>query len=54
MEPGKIRTILNVGLPHPRRREDLIGTAAYENLHRKLIASFYAHVEDNIDSEVIL
>lgn len=54
MEPGKIRTILNVKLPHPRKRDDLIGTAEYENLHRKLIASFYAHVEDNIDSEVAL
>lgn len=54
MEPGRIRTILNVKLPHPRRRDDLIGTAEYENLHRKLIASFYAHVEDNIDSEVML
>ena len=54
MEPGKIRTILNVKLPHPRKRDHLIGTVEYENLHRKLIASFYAHVEDNIDSEVIL
>lgn len=54
MEPGRIRTILNVMLPHPRKRDDLIGTAEYENLHRKLIASFYAHVEDNIDSEVAL
>lgn len=54
MEPGKIRTILSVRLPHPRKRDDLIGTAEYENLHRKLIASFYAHVEDNIDSEVML
>ncbi len=54
MESGKIRTILSVRLPHPRKRDDLIGTAEYENLHRKLIASFYAHVEDNIDSEVML
>lgn len=54
MEPGRIRTILNVRLPHPRKRDDLIGTAEYETLHRKLIASFYAHVEDNIDSEVTL
>lgn len=54
MEPGKIRTILNVKLPHPRKRDNLIGTVEYENLHRKLIASFYAHVEDNIDSEVML
>lgn len=54
MEPGKIRTILSVRLPHPRKRDDLIGTTEYENLHRKLIASFYAHVEDNIDSEVML
>jgi NitT/TauT family transport system ATP-binding protein len=54
MEPGKIRTILDVDFSHPRTRDKLIGTEGYEKLHRKLIASFYAHVEDNIDSEVAL
>ena len=54
MEPGKIRTVLNVKLEHPRRRDELIGSEEYEKLHRKLIASFYEHVEDNIDSEVII
>lgn len=54
MEPGKIRTILDVGFAHPRVRDNLIRTEEYEKLHRKLIASFYAHVEDNIDSEVAL
>lgn len=54
MEPGKIRTILDVGFAHPRVRDELIRTEEYEKLHRKLIASFYAHVEDNIDSEVAL
>lgn len=54
MEPGKIRTVLPVEFPHPRKRESLMGTEDYEILHRKLIASFYAHVEDNIDAEVAL
>ena len=54
MEPGKIRTVLPVEFPHPRKRESLMGTEGYEILHRKLIASFYAHVEDNIDAEVAL
>lgn len=54
MEPGRIRTILPVQFPHPRKRDYLIGTDGYEILHRKLIASFYAHVEDSIDAEVAL
>ena len=54
MEPGKIRTEVEVNLPHPRKRDDLIGTTAYEELHRKLIASFYAQVQENIDAEVAL
>lgn len=54
MEPGKIRTVLPVEFPHPRKRESLMGTEVYEILHRKLITSFYAHVEDNIDAEVAL
>ena len=54
MEPGRIRTILPVPFPHPRKRDYLIGTDGYEILHRKLIASFYAHVEDSIDAEVAL
>ena len=54
MEPGRIRSVLPVEFPHPRKRENLMGTVGYEKLHRKLIASFYAHVEDNIDAEVAL
>lgn len=54
MEPGKIRTVLPVEFSHPRKRESLMGTESYEILHRKLITSFYAHVEDNIDAEVAL
>ena len=54
MKPGKIRSILQVELPHPRKRDDLIGTQGYEKLHRKLIASFYEQVQDNIDAGVAL
>ncbi len=54
MEPGRIRTVLDVAFPHPRRRDDLIGTVEYEKLHRKLIASFYASVEEQIDEGVAL
>ena len=52
MEPGRIRTETEVNLPHPRRRDDLIGTAAYEQLHRKLIAGFYSQIQEDIDTEV--
>ena len=54
MEPGRIRTEMEVSLPHPRKRDDLIGTAAYEELHRKLIAGFYSQVQENIDAEAAL
>jgi NitT/TauT family transport system ATP-binding protein len=54
MEPGRIRTEVEVNLPHPRKRDDLIGTPAYEALHRKLIAGFYAQIQEDIDTEVIL
>lgn len=52
MEPGRIRTETEVNLPRPRRRDDLIGTAAYEQLHRKLIAGFYSQIQEDIDTEV--
>ena len=54
MEPGRIRMETDVDLPHPRRRDDLIGTPAYEALHRKLIAGFYTQIQEDIDSEVSL
>ncbi|MGN0159858.1 MAG: ABC transporter ATP-binding protein [Lachnospiraceae bacterium] len=54
MEPGKIRNILKVNLPHPRVRDELVRTDEYEKLHRQLISSFYDHVEDNIDAGVAL
>jgi len=54
MEPGKIRSIIKVGLPHPRTREELVRNEKYEVLHRQLISSFYDHVEDEIDKGVVL
>ncbi len=54
MEPGRIRTETDVDLPHPRKRDDLIGTEAYEKLHRKLIAGFYTQIQEDIDTEVSL
>ena len=54
MEPGRIRTIVDVDIPHPRKRDDLVGKKKYENLHKKLITSFYNHVEENIYEEVFL
>lgn len=54
MEPGKIRTIVDVDIPHPRKRDDLVGKKKYEDLHKKLITSFYNHVEENIYEEVFL
>lgn len=54
MEPGKIRTILEVNLPHPRIRSELIRTDEYEKLHLQLISSFYDHLTEAIDKEVVL
>ena len=54
MEPARIRTIIEVNLPHPRRRDELIKSDAYEELHRKLISSFYDRLTEVIDSEVVL
>ena len=54
MSPGKIRGILPVDFPHPRRREALIGTRGYQDLHRKLIASFYANIEEQIEAGTAL
>lgn len=54
MEPGRIRSILNVKLPQPRVRDELIRTDEYEKLHRQLISSFYDQIEDSIDAGVAL
>ena len=54
MEPGKIRTIVDVDIPHPRKRDELVGKKKYEDLHKQLITSFYNHVEENIYEEVFL
>ena len=54
MEPARIRSILPVKFPHPRKREDLINQPEYEILHRQLISLFYDNVEDNIYGEVVL
>lgn len=54
MEPGKLRSILKVKLPHPRVRDELVRTDEYEKLHRQLISSFYDHVEDHIGEGVAL
>ena len=54
MEPGNVRSIHKVRLPHPRVREELSGTEEYERLHRQLITAFYDQVEDRIDAGVAL
>lgn len=54
MEPGRIRTIINVDLPHPRVRDELIKSDEYEKLHFQLISSFYDHFTETIDAEVVL
>lgn len=54
MEPARIRTVLNVDLPHPRVRDELIKNDEYEKLHFQLISSFYDHLTETIDAEVVL
>lgn len=54
MEPGKIRTILDVDFPHPRVRANLIKKDEYEKLHLKLTSAFYDQMLENIDKEVAL
>ena len=54
MEPKHIKSIVDVNLSYPRIREELVGREDYENLHRKIISSFYQNIEDSIDLEVRL
>lgn len=54
MEPGRIRSVLPVDLPRPRVRESLIQSPEYGKLHRQLISSFYDHLTETIDAEVVL
>ena len=54
MEPKHIKSILNIDLAYPRIREDLVGHAEYEHIHRKLISLFYENIEDNIDLGVTI
>lgn len=54
MEPGRIKSIHEVKLPHPRVRDELVGTSEYEKLHKQLILSFYNQVAEQIDAEVAL
>lgn len=54
MEPGRIKSIHKVRLPHPRVREELVGTSEYEKLHRQLIMAFYDQVAEQIDAGVAL
>ncbi len=54
MEPGKISRVINVDLPRPRTKNDLMGTAEYSRLYRELISSFYSYVGKHIDAEVAL
>lgn len=54
MEPGKIRTLLEVNLPHPRVREELIRSDTYQRLHVQLTSAFYDHLMEKIDTEVAL
>ena len=54
MEPKHIKSIVDVNLSYPRIREELVGREDYENLHRKIISSFYQNIEDIIDLEVRL
>lgn len=54
MEPARIRAVLPVGLPRPRVRESLIQSPEYGKLHRQLISSFYDHLTETIDTEVVL
>ena len=54
MEPGRIKSIHKVSMPHPRVREELVGTTEYEKLHRQLIMAFYDQVAERIDAGVAL
>ena len=54
MEPKHIKQAINIDLPYPRIREELVGQVHYEEIHRKLISSFYENIEQNIYEEVKL
>lgn len=54
MEPGRIREDIKVTIPNPRKRENLIGTEAYQKLHRRLISAFYERVAEKIGNEEVV
>jgi len=54
MEPKHIKQTININLPYPRVREELVGKPLFESIHRKLISSFYENIEENIYEEVSL
>lgn len=54
MEPKKIRSIEQVGLPYPRKRDDLIYRDDIIALRKKLMSYFYERVAREIDSGVVL
>ena len=54
MEPKHIKSIVNIDLAYPRKREELVGKPNYERIHRNLISLFYQNIEDNIYGEVSL
>jgi len=54
MKPGHIHNILQVNLPRPRVREELLRREEYEELHRQLINAFYDQLAETIDKEVAL
>ncbi|MBR1691867.1 MAG: ABC transporter ATP-binding protein [Lachnospiraceae bacterium] len=54
MEPGAIRSDIKVEIPHPRRRDKLVGTKQYQSMHKKLISLFYERVAEQIGNEEVV
>lgn len=54
MKPGRIHNILEVDLPRPRVREELLHCDEYKELNKQLINAFYDQLSETIDKEVAL
>ena len=54
MEPKHIRAVERVGLPHPRRRDDLVQNPAYIQMRKHLMSLFYERVASEIGNEEVV
>ena len=54
MDLGVIRSVVDIDLPRPRKKSELIKNGKYTELHRQLMSGYYEKIRENIYQEVSL